>query len=130
MTEQTIQTTPMPNNNATEVQSPEAAFEEMIQDMRKRILHTLEIYPFLSISMLHIGIGTANSTKVWRPILAQLIDEGIICSVTLASNGPGGDRAQTNQVLMLSKHHTGYGELRGLDLEALAAAANATAQNN
>ena len=116
--------------NNSEVQSPEAAFEEMIQDMRKRILHTLEIYPFLSISMLHIGIGTANSTKIWRPILAQLIDEGQVCSVTLASNGPGGDRAQTNQVLMLTKHHNGYGELRGIDLEAVAAAANTTTQTN
>jgi hypothetical protein len=48
------------------------------EQLRIRILDTLEIYPRLSPSMLQAGIGPHNSPRIWRPIMEQLINSGII----------------------------------------------------
>lgn len=47
-----------------------------------KILHVLDIYPVISPSMLHIGIGSIP-TPLWKPILRKLINEGVVLSEEL-----------------------------------------------
>lgn len=54
--------------------------------LRAKILKTLRIYKELSPSMLHTGIGPAIPAAVWRPILAQLIREGLIVQTIKQDN--------------------------------------------
>lgn len=68
--------------------------------IRKRILHVLSIYPKLSHSMLQVGIGTALSPKMWRPILDDLIEEGAIQEDTIVAVGPT-ERTQSYTILEL-----------------------------
>lgn len=45
---------------------------------RDRILKTLTVFPELSLSMLHTGIGPSLPSKVWKPVLMQMVEEGVV----------------------------------------------------
>lgn len=55
--------------------------------IRDKLIFVLAVFPKLSSTMLQIGLGTSVSPSEWRPILASLIQEGIIVvdSVTYLS---------------------------------------------
>jgi hypothetical protein len=59
-----------------------------LQLIRERILHALEIFPFLSSSGIHQAIGTATSTGLWRPILMALVAEGFVCRTEVTAQTP------------------------------------------
>ena len=61
--------------NVTETKNDDKSISDMIRD---KILYTLQIYPKLSPSMLQVGIGTSVSSKIWRPILNELISNGTV----------------------------------------------------
>jgi len=69
--------------------------------IRDKILHTLKIYPHLSMSMLQVGIGTAISSKLWHPVLEQLKADGKIKVESKSARSPAG-RDQTYQVISLA----------------------------
>lgn len=48
---------------------------ELIQ---KKIVHLLSIFPKVSPSMMQIGLGSSIPTQMWKPILRDLINEGIV----------------------------------------------------
>ena len=54
----------------------EAAEQLSPEDIREKILHILRIYPKLSPSMLHQGLGVWMRAGLWRPVLDQLIEDG------------------------------------------------------
>lgn len=80
-----------------------ANFEVLKTEVRERILHTLSIYPFISSSMLHIGIGTSNPVTLWRPILAELVAEGVVVVTQVSATTPQ-QRAQSYQIYHLATH--------------------------
>lgn len=59
-------------------------------DIHNRIIHVLTLYPKLSPTMLQMGLGPQTETKIWKPILEEMIlkDEVVREFVTLLS--PGG----------------------------------------
>jgi hypothetical protein len=60
----------------------------LIKDMREKILYMLKIMPALTPACLQTSIGTAVSPNLWRPVLYQLIEEGVIKTATVATVSP------------------------------------------
>lgn len=48
------------------------------QKLKDKITFVLTVYPRLSPSMLHTGIGPNVQPQVWRPVLEQMIAEGTV----------------------------------------------------
>ena len=84
----------------TETPAVEGALEE-IRMLRDKILFSLELYHFLSKSMIHQAVGTATSRRLWDPVLDALIQEGLIECTTLEAKTPLG-RNQTFTIYHLS----------------------------
>lgn len=66
----------------------------------QRILHTLEVFPFLSSSMIHVGIGTASPTNLWKPVLQELVEVGKVSVTEITANSPS-DRRQAYTIYHL-----------------------------
>jgi hypothetical protein len=75
--------------------------EEELALLRQKILFSLELYHFLSRSMIHQTLGTATTTRLWGPILDRLIEEGLVACTTLTAKTPL-DRNQTFSVYHLA----------------------------
>lgn len=71
--------------------------------IRDKILHVLEIFPYISNSMIHMAIGTSTPTILWKPILEQLVKEGLILETTITAKSPL-DRQQTYTIYHLPKN--------------------------
>lgn len=83
---------------------------QVIELTRIRILHGLEIFPFISGSMLNQAVGTSIPGELWKPILAQLIDEGVVVETAHSAKSPTG-RAQTYTIYHLAKNEYVYGNV-------------------
>lgn len=46
------------------------------EDVERRILHILTVYPVISPTMLQSGLGPYMKPRVWRPVLQALIANG------------------------------------------------------
>lgn len=86
---------------ATEVATQIDGLDEELAMLRDKILFYLELYPFLSRSMIHMALGTATSRRLWSPILDKLIEEGAVVCTTLHAKTPL-DRNQTFTIFHLA----------------------------
>ena len=59
-------------------------------DIREKIVFILNVYPEISPTMLQAGIGPQLSPKKWRPVLEDLIAEGVIEQHTETLQSPTG----------------------------------------
>lgn len=92
----------MADQEVVQVQEHEEEFIETTDDIiRERILYVLSIWPKISPTMLQVGIGTALSPKMWRPIFEKLITEGKIQQTVSSSKSPAG-RDQTHITVSLT----------------------------
>lgn len=73
--------------------------------LREKIVHLLKIYPIISPTMLQGGLGPYVKPKVWRPVLEQLIDEGIIEQRQETHLSPGG-RYNVHNMIQLTNPET------------------------
>lgn len=82
---------------------------QVIEETKLRMLHALEVFPFISPSMLHQAIGTATSTKLWRPLLDHLVEEGkvVLTEITLKT---ATGRMQSYAIYHLAKHAYTYNQ--------------------
>lgn len=48
------------------------------EDIKDKIIHLLQIFPVISPSMMQIGIGSSLPTKIWKPVLRQLILDKVV----------------------------------------------------
>lgn len=62
--------------------------------MEEKILHALEVFPFLSASLIHMSIGTSTPTAIWRPVLAALVESGRVIETSYTTRNST-DRQQT-----------------------------------
>lgn len=46
--------------------------------IRDRILLVLTVYPIISPTMLQAGLGPQIRPKNWRPVLNDMIEEGVV----------------------------------------------------
>lgn len=80
---------------------PEKDFVPATDDLiRERIIYVLTIWPKISPSMLQVGIGTALSPKMWRPVFDKLIRDRIVQQTISSSKSPS-DRDQTHTTVSL-----------------------------
>ena len=84
---------------STEVE-PEvvSAYTAMI---REQILFSLKVWPYVSPSQLHVGLGTATPSNLWRMVLDGLIEEGLVCKRQIKLISPR-ERNQTYTILHLA----------------------------
>lgn len=83
---------------------------QVIEQTRDRILHALEVFPFISQSMLHQAIGTSTSGKLWKPVLDELVEKGQVVITEHQAKSPTG-RAQCYTVFHLAKNEYVYGNV-------------------
>lgn len=91
----------MPVEVETTVESPNDGLQEYVATLRKKILFGLAIYPALSPSMLHVFLGTATAVSVWKPLLSDLLAEGLVVEEEHQLKSPH-DRSQTYTILRLA----------------------------
>jgi hypothetical protein len=83
--------------------SADAGVQKELELIRDRMLHALEVFPFLSRSMIHMAIGTATATGLWHPILQSLLDQGHVCKTEVVARTPL-NRPQTYTIYHLPKN--------------------------
>lgn len=93
------------------VDAIEAGYYNAVEQVRERILHALEIFPFISSSMLHQAIGTATLGSLWKPVLNELIQDGKVMETTFTAKSFGG-RQQSYTILHLAKNNYGIPEVK------------------
>lgn len=54
------------------------AAASFVADLRARMLFYLTIYPKMSPTMMQVALGPSTRAHVWKPILDQLIEEGLV----------------------------------------------------
>lgn len=82
--------------------------QEAVDLIRARILHSLEIFPFMGASMIHQSIGTSTSTVLWRPVLNGLVEDGAVCKKEVTCKTPLG-RMQSYEIYHLPQNEYVYG---------------------
>lgn len=75
---------------------------------RQRILHTLEVFPFLSASMIHVGIGTASPSPIWKPVLQDLVNSGEVVMTEISANAPSERRLAYTIYHLSSRAYPGF----------------------
>lgn len=60
------------------VEQPESEYAATEKMYREKITKTLSVFPELSLSMLHIGLGPSLPSKLWKPILMRMVEEGLV----------------------------------------------------
>lgn len=73
----------------TEVVEDELLSDEL-EDIASRITHLLGIYPGISPTMLQAGLGPQTKATAWRPVLEDMIDNGIVKKQVQAATTPKG----------------------------------------
>jgi len=82
---------PDSNNPNQEVEHDTTSqLEEATQDIRARIIHTLQVFPYISRAMLQVALGPGLSPKFWDGPLQDLVNEGVIKLVETVVATPGG----------------------------------------
>jgi hypothetical protein len=77
---------------------------QKVQDvLRQKIKHALTVWPYLSGSMIQIGLGTAVPPVLWRPVLQSMIDQKEITVLEIYARSPTG-RDQKYTVYKLSSN--------------------------
>lgn len=64
--------------------------EVAAQEVKDRINHTLEVYPYVSRSMLQVAIGPGLSPKFWDPVFQHMVEHGEIKCIKTQVTSPGG----------------------------------------
>lgn len=67
-----------------------ASIEEGIEAIEAKILHSLEVFPYLSRGMIQQGLGPGCQPKFWDPVLRRLVEQGKIKTVETTVASPGG----------------------------------------
>jgi hypothetical protein len=86
--------------------------------IRAKIVHALEIFPFLSVSAIHQQIGTSLPRDLWQPILQELVSSGEVSVTEVGARTPL-DRNQTYTI-----YHLAQRTLQRRHLSPSSAAAN------
>ncbi len=77
------------------------ALEEYPVLLREKILFGLKVYPFIGRSMLHQFLQTSTPASIWKPILNELIAEGLVIEEEVTLTTPH-ERTQTYNIIHLA----------------------------
>jgi len=56
--------------------------DEEWREIESKIIHQLGIYPIISPTMLQGALGPSLKPTLWRPVLARLIEDGVVIEET------------------------------------------------
>lgn len=73
--------------------------------IRKKIIHLLSIYPKISGSMMQVGIGPSIPPAMWKPVMLQLKEIGLLLETQIQGVSPNG-RNQTYTIYSLADPET------------------------
>lgn len=80
------------NNVNTAAQPIEAEptnqMDEVVADVRADILSLFDTFPYISSTMIQVGIGPSKPPKLWRPVLEQLVKDGILLERMISVTTP------------------------------------------
>ncbi len=76
------------NANATATENSQLG--EALDEVKAKLMHLLEVYPYISRAMIQTGLSPALPPKIWDPILQGAVDAGEICYVAIQSESPNG----------------------------------------
>lgn len=71
------------------------------EQIRAKIAHILGIFPILSPSMLQVALGTSLPSTLWKPLLEDMVAEGIVLRQAVSTETPAG-RQQSYTTLSLA----------------------------
>lgn len=71
------------------------------EEIKEKIVHLLKIYPVISPTMLQGGLGPYVKPKDWRPILEELVNQGVVVMYQETHLSPGG-RYNVHNLISLS----------------------------
>jgi hypothetical protein len=74
--------------------------------LKQRITHILSIYPELSPSMIQVALGASISSRWWKPVLEQMVNEGTLARRFAYSKGPGG-KGRSYTLIRLNENRHG-----------------------
>lgn len=74
-----------------------------LADLKARIFHLLDIYPYLARSMIQTGLGPAMPPRIWDPVLQSLVEGGEVVMINHHTQSPAG-RSQVKNVYFLPKY--------------------------
>ncbi len=60
------------------------------EEIETKIIHLLGIYPIISPTMLQGGLGPQLKPALWRPVLTDLIERGIVVTDVESMTTPTG----------------------------------------
>jgi hypothetical protein len=75
-----------------------ASLHEAADDVKAEIIQLLETYPYVSRSMIQVGLGPACPPKLWGPVLQALVDSGEVKLENMPVTTPKG--RTLNKVIM------------------------------
>lgn len=78
--------------------------DDQYTSIRARIMFVMRIYPRLSASMIQVGIGPHTKPDIWRPILEEMVEEGVLIRKYIPTTTPKGTY-RTVSVLELRPEH-------------------------
>lgn len=81
----------------------QASLDDAAKDVRERILHLLKVYPYISRSMIQVGLSPALPPKLWDPVLQQLVNEKAVQHVETQAQTPAG-RTLTKGIYYLPEY--------------------------
>lgn len=125
------------NAEATEsgvpAQSPEnqpmelgSSLDDAAEDVRERILHLLDIYPYVSRAMIQTGLSPALPPKLWDPVLQHLVNTKEVVYLEIQATTPGG-RSLSKGIYHLPKYP--YPVVTCAQLELMADVGNIVVDN-
>ena len=64
--------------------------EEALDEVKAKLMHLLEVYPYISRAMIQTGLSPALPPKIWDPILQGAVEAKEICYVEIQAESPNG----------------------------------------
>lgn len=86
----------------TEAMTMQESLDDAVSDVRAKIIHLLEVFPYISRAMIQTGLSPALPPKLWDPVLQQLVTEKVVQYIEVTTTTPGG-RVLTKGIYHLPK---------------------------
>ena len=72
------------------------------EQIRRKILHILRVYPLISPTMLQISMGPNIKAAEWHKVLNELEESGLVCHDQVTEPSPAG-RYNTHRRIYLQE---------------------------
>ena len=69
--------------------------------IRNKLIHTLQIYPVVSPSMLQTALGPHIPANRWRPVMEELVAEGTIVRDEISGRDPANRHFTRRRIYLL-----------------------------